>query len=63
MKYPDYSSETQTESEKRYTKAVWITPVIHSELAAMADIKQQTMRVVVENLLKKGLRDVTERNG
>ena len=63
MKYPDYSSETQTESEKRYTKAVWVDKHLHSARAAMADIKQLTMRVVVENLLKKGLRDVTERNG
>jgi hypothetical protein len=37
---------------------VIVDPGLHVELKALADVKEQTLKVVVNNLLRKGIDDI-----
>ena len=48
-------------SEKEPKKALWIDEELHQEVRALADFKQQKIKDLISNMLRKALREEKER--
>ena len=47
-------------SEKESKKALWIDEELHQEVRALADFKQQKIKDLTSNILRKAIREEKE---